>query len=460
MDDISTMLRENSFVRNLMDCLPCGVIVVDEGGRVKALNSVLQNAVGVTEPGVLGKGSGNALGCVRASEHPKGCGTEECCNYCELRMLGLSVLYGTKKQRTSVSLQLVIDGQIRDVALLLSAVPFTYFEKRYAILIIEDITPLKSISAPDTQSEFRGILGQDEKIKNLFDTIRQIARTDSPVLLQGETGTGKGLAALAIHKESPRSRKYFVPVNCGSMPENLVETDLFGHVKGAFTGAYRDKKGRFELAHEGTIFLDEVSELKPAAQSKLLRVLEDGNIERVGSERPVRVNVRVISATNKELEKEVAAGRFRQDLYYRLCVMPIFIPPLRDRMGDLSLLVNHFLTLYSEESFGKRVPLSSKALSMLKTYRWPGNVRELQNILRFALTRSQGHKIEPQHLSPTLQLSRFEPSALRRRKSKLQSADVADVLKKAGGNKMKAAKLLGVSRSTLYRFFAKQKKIQ
>ena len=459
MDDISTMLRENSFVKNLMDSLPCGVIVVDEKSHVKALNNILEKKVGTTKQLVLGKGSGNALGCVRASEHPKGCGTEECCNYCELRMLGLSVLYGTKKQRTSVSLQLVIDGQIRDVALLLSAVPFTYFEKRYAILIIEDITPLKSISAPDTQSEFRGILGQDEKIKNLFDTIRQIARTDSPVLLQGETGTGKGLAALAIHKESPRSRKYFVPVNCGSMPENLVETDLFGHVKGAFTGAYRDKKGRFELAHEGTIFLDEVSELKPAAQSKLLRVLEDGNIERVGSERPVRVNVRVISATNKELEKEVAAGRFRQDLYYRLCVMPIFIPPLRDRMGDLSLLVNHFLTLYSEESFGKRVPLSSKALSMLKTYRWPGNVRELQNILRFALTRSQGHKIEPQHLSPTLQLSRFEPSALRRRKSKLQSADVADVLKKAGGNKMKAAKLLGVSRSTLYRFFAKQKKI-
>jgi len=459
MDDISTMLRENSFVKNLMDSLPCGVIVVDEKSHVKALNNILEKKVGTTKQLVLGKGSGNTLGCVRALEHPKGCGTEECCNYCELRMLGLSVLYGTKKQRTSVSLQLVIDGQIRDVALLLSAVPFTYFEKRYAILIIEDITPLKSISAPDTQSEFRGILGQDEKIKNLFDTIRQIARTDSPVLLQGETGTGKGLAALAIHKESPRSRKYFVPVNCGSMPENLVETDLFGHVKGAFTGAYRDKKGRFELAHEGTIFLDEVSELKPAAQSKLLRVLEDGNIERVGSERPVRVNVRVISATNKELEKEVAAGRFRQDLYYRLCVMPIFIPPLRDRMGDLSLLVNHFLTLYSEESFGKRVPLSSKALSMLKTYRWPGNVRELQNILRFALTRSQGHKIEPQHLSPTLQLSRFEPSALRRRKSKLQSADVADVLKKAGGNKMKAAKLLGVSRSTLYRFFAKQKKI-
>jgi len=456
MDDISTMLRENSFVRNLMDCLPCGVIVVDEGGRVKALNSVLQNAVGVTEPGVLGKGSGNALGCVRASEHPKGCGTEECCNYCELRMLALSVLFGSKKKRASVYLQLVIDNQVRDVNLLINAVPFAYLEKRFAILIVEDIRSLKSISSPNTQTEFRGILGRDEKIQALFDTIRQVARTDAPVLLQGETGTGKELVATAIHKESPRSRQYFVPVNCGALPENLIETDLFGHVKGAFTGAYRHKKGRFELAHEGTIFLDEISELRPAMQSKLLRVLQDGHIERVGSERSVRVNVRVISATNKDLEKEVAAGRFRQDLYYRICVVPIALPPLRDRIGDLSLLADHFLTIYSGESFGKKVALSSEALSILKAHRWPGNVRELQNHLRFALTKSQGRKIEAQHLSPSLPLSEFEPSVIRLRKSKLQAIDVARAVRKAGGNKMKAAGILGVSRSTLYRFFAKQ----
>ncbi|MCP3677010.1 MAG: sigma-54-dependent Fis family transcriptional regulator, partial [Deltaproteobacteria bacterium] len=171
-----------------------------------------------------------------------------------------------------------------------------------------------------------------------------------------------------------RSRKYFAPVNCGALSEGLIETDLFGHVKGAFTGAIHDKKGRFELAHEGTIFLDEVGELRPSMQVKLLRVLQDGYIERVGSERPIRVNVRVISATNKELEKEVAAGRFRQDLYYRISAIPISLPPLRERRGDISLLTDHFLCLYSEEFFGKRGTLSPASLSILEAHTWPGNV--------------------------------------------------------------------------------------
>jgi len=458
MDDIAKILRDDHFAGTLIHSLPYGVIVVDEEGRVRALNNILKNVIGITEQDALGKGGGDALGCVRAYEHSKGCGTEKFYEYCEFQMLALSALKGNKKQRASIYLQLVIDGQIRDVTLLLSAVPFTYLKKQFAILIIEDISKLRYFySEGDTETGFRGIVGRHKKIQELFNTIRQVARTDAPVLLQGESGTGKELAAIAIHKESPRSHKYFVPVNCGALPDGLIESDLFGHVKGAFTGAFRDTKGRFGLAHEGTIFLDEVSELTPAMQVKLLRVLQDGHIERVGSDLTILVNVRVISATNKELEKEVAAGRFRQDLYYRLCVMPVFLPPLRDRQGDIPLLIEHFLALYSEESFGKKVTLSPEARSILEEHAWPGNIRELQNALQFALAKCQGHMIEPQHLPPTLQLGMFKPSTVQRREPKLQAMNVARALRKTEGNKQKAAEILGVSRSTLYRFFDGQK---
>lgn len=458
MNDINTLLQDDSFANALLDSLPCGLLIVDEKGRVQAINNILKQVVGVTEQAVLGKGSGDALGCVRASEHPQGCGSEECCRNCEARLVAFAALSKNKKQMARTNLQLIIDGQVRDVTLLLSAVPFTFKNKRFANLIIEDVSRLCLFSLPDAKAGFRGIVGQDQKMQELIDTIKQVARTDAAVLIQGESGTGKELVALAIHEENPRAHKYFVPVNCGALPEGLIETDLFGHVKGAFTGAIRDKKGRFELADGGTIFLDEVSELSPAVQVKLLRVLQDGRFERVGSEKTVRVNVRVISATNKNLEEELTAGRFRPDLYYRLCVMPIFIFPLRDRLGDVPLLVEHFLSLYTEESFARKVTLSSEAISVLKAYSWPGNVRELENVLQFALAKCQGDVIEPEHLPPALHLSISGPFERRRREPKLQAVDVAAALKKTGGNKRRASEILGVSRSSLYRFFERQKR--
>jgi transcriptional regulator with PAS, ATPase and Fis domain len=456
MNDIDKLLQNDNFARSLLNSLPCGILIVDEKGNVQAINNILKQVVGVTEQAVLGKGSGDALGCVRASEHPQGCGSEECCRNCEARLLALAALSKNKKQMARTNLQLNVNGQVRDVTLLLSAVPFTLKNKRFANLIIEDVSSLCLFSLPDIKAGFRGIVGQDQKMKDLIGTINQVARTDAPVLIQGESGTGKELVAIAIHEENPRAHKYFVPVNCGALPEGLIETDLFGHVKGAFTGAIRDKKGRFELADGGTIFLDEVSELSPAMQVKLLRVLQDGCFERVGSEKTVRVNVRVISATNKNLEEELTAGRFRPDLYYRLCVMPIFIYPLRDRLGDVPLLAEHFLALYTEESFGKKVSLSSAALSMLEAYSWPGNVRELENVLQFALAKCQGDVIEPGHLPPALHLNISRPFTRRRREPKLQAVDVTAALKKAGGNKRRTAEILGVSRSSLYRFFERQ----
>jgi transcriptional regulator with GAF, ATPase, and Fis domain len=247
-----------------------------------------------------------------------------------------------------------------------------------------------------------------------------------------------------------------VPVNCGGLPEGLLETELFGHLKGSFTGAHRDRKGRFELADGGTIFLDEVGELSPATQVKLLRVLQDGSFEPVGSERTVRVNVRVISATNKKLEEEVLAGRFRSDLYYRLCVMPIFIHPLRDRSEDIAPLVEHFIDQFSEETRGRQITFSDTAFSILQSHPWPGNVRELINTIKFALVKRRGNRIKPEHLPPTFLPYMAKQFAIRHRESKLKTDSVFEALAKTGGNKVRAAETLGVSRSTLYRFFAKQ----
>jgi len=259
---------------------------------------------------------------------------------------------------------------------------------------------------------------------------------------------------LATHRESPRATKNFVPVNCGALPEGLLESELFGHIKGAFTGAHRDRKGRFELADGGTVFLDEIGELSPAMQVKLLRVLQDGSFEPVGSERTTKVNIRVISATNKNLEDEMLAGRFRKDLYYRLCVMPIMVSPLRERREDIPILIEYFLDRYSEEIPPKQIRLSPSALSILMNHSWPGNVRELQNIVQFALVKHRGTRIEPEHLPPILQAYMANTSLPRHRESNLKPAVVFKALAKTNGNRLRAAELLGVSRSTLYRFFS------
>lgn len=229
---------------------------------------------------------------------------------------------------------------------------------------------------------------------------------------------------------------------------------MFGHVKGAFTGAIHEKKGLFELADQGTIFLDEVEEMSLAMQAKLLRVLQDGAIRRVGSEKSIKVHSRVISATNKDLEAEVAAGRFRDDLFYRLCVVPITLPPLRERQEDIPLLSSYFLARFAQEPGLHEMILSSTARSRLMAYSWPGNVRELQNVLKFAMIRCQGTVIEPEHL--TIPSSGVQ--SISGHTSKLREEEVVLALQRAHGNKRQAAQLLGVSRSTLYRFFGRQQR--
>ena len=457
MNDIAKMIRADALTRTLMDSFPCGVLVVDGEGRVQAMNNIIERVLGVSEQTTVGKGSGEALGCITAAESPEGCGSGRSCKDCELRRLATSTITKQEKEKARIYLQLAVNGQVRDITLMLSAVPFTIMNKRYAVFVLVDVTRLETFSPIETEDGFRGIVGKDEKMLTIFDTIRQVARTDAPVLIQGETGTGKELVAFAIHKESRRAHNHLVPVNCGAMPEGLLESELFGHVQGAFSGAVRDKKGRFELADGGTIFFDEVGEMTTRTQVKLLRALQDGKFERVGSEKTVHTDVRVISATNKNMEQEVASERFRRDLYYRLCVMPITLPPLRERREDIPLLAEHFLSYYTRQPEHRNAILTPTALRMLVAHSWPGNVRELQNALQFALIKSEGDLIEPDHLAPALPEVIPPGLLVQHRRQKLNVENVTEALEKAEGNRKRAAEILAVSRSTLYRFLHTQK---
>jgi transcriptional regulator with PAS, ATPase and Fis domain len=300
-------------------------------------------------------------------------------------------------------------------------------------------------------TRFGNIIGHDSKMLSVFKQIRDVAGYDYPVHVSGETGTGKELVANAIHNESRRAGAPFVPINCGALPEGLIETELFGHVKGAFSGAIRDKKGRFELADGGTVFLDEVAELSNTMQVKLLRFLQEGKFERVGGEQTLRVNVRVISATHQNLKKEVGRNRFREDLFYRLNVIPIHLPPLRERRIDIPNLVDHFLKEAAERYGREPIEVSNPALALMLDYRWPGNVRELQNAVQFAFVKCGGKRITPESLP--LELREAEAVCARRGPArKLEIGTVRTAIERTGGNKAKAAKLMGVGRATLYRF--------
>ncbi|MBU0675428.1 MAG: sigma 54-interacting transcriptional regulator [Proteobacteria bacterium] len=307
------------------------------------------------------------------------------------------------------------------------------------------------------QDRYAGIIGRSPAIRQVFQSIRELADSNVPVLISGESGTGKELVAAAIHHEGRRVAKLFVPVNCGALPENLLESELFGHVRGAFTGAIRDKKGRFELADGGSIFLDEIGDITQAMQVKLLRVLQNGTFQRVGGEETVTVDVRVISATHKDLMAEIAAGRFREDLFYRLCVVPLDLPPLRERKSDLSLLISHFIKQIAADEGRDEVVLSPEALEVLMTWDWPGNVRELQNIIRYIMVRCREEIVRPHHLPENLLVGAGKRmsvvgGAARKRRQKLSVDQVRRALLETGGNRLQAARLLEVGRATLYRF--------
>ena len=293
------------------------------------------------------------------------------------------------------------------------------------------------------------IIGNSKQMQAVYDLIAQVSKSDATVLIRGETGTGKELVAQAIHYNSFRTAKPFIRVNCAALPENIVESELFGHERGAFTGAVSRRKGRFELADDGTIFLDEVGDLSAATQIRLLRVLQEREFERVGASDSIKVDVRVITATNRDLEQLVADGRFRQDLYYRLNVFPIHMPPLRERKADILLLADYFVEKYGKANHKDVRRISTPAIDMMMAYHWPGNVRELENMVERAVLLSTDGVIHGHHLPPTLQTAEASGTVptgnLEATLDAVEREMIVEALKTCRGNMAKAAKSLGVT---------------
>jgi len=304
--------------------------------------------------------------------------------------------------------------------------------------------------------EFSNIVGKSKKMQEVFSLIEKVAPSNSTVIIYGGSGTGKELVAKAIHYNSPRANQPFIPFNCGAIPETLVESVLFGHTKGAFTGAIQAKRGLFEEAHGGTLFLDEISVVLPSVQVKLLRVLQEKEVMRVGSTERTKIDVRVIAATNEDLESNMKQGRFREDLFYRLHVFPIFLPSLRDRKEDIPLLAYHFLDRSTKETLKQIKGISKEAMNLLLEYEWPGNVRELEHAIEGAVIMSDQETLIPQDLPKTLRegSSDLIKKGLKERKSleAIKGEYIREILKETGGNKKVAAELLKVNPRTLYRF--------
>ena len=302
---------------------------------------------------------------------------------------------------------------------------------------------------------FEGMVGNSDPMQMVFSAIRKVASTSAPVLITGESGTGKELAARAIHRLSPRTEGPFVAINCGAIPENLLESELFGHEKGAFTGAHAQKKGRIESAQGGTLFLDEIGDLPASLQVKLLRFLQDQKIVRVGGRDEITIDARILTATNTDLKEAISQAKFREDLYYRLAVVVLSMPPLKERKGDILLLAKFLLNKYATEHNKKISDFSAQARRLMESHSWPGNVRELENRIKRAVIMTEGARITPADLDFDSEYSKYAGLGLREAREALEKDFVTEALSKHKGNITQAAAELGISRPTLYELIEK-----
>ena len=380
-------------------------------------------------------------------------------------MNGLDILKRIlAKDPRSVVLMMTAYGTIKDAVEAMKLGAVDYITKPFSLeefnLILDRALELRELREENIKLKkdlsacysFPNIIGDSPEMNKVYDLIGKVAKIDSTVLILGESGTGKELVASTIHYQSDRKQGPFIKVNCAALPENLVESELFGVEKGAFTGAVRRKPGRFERADKGTLFLDEIGDLSAGVQTKLLRVLQDGSFERLGGTQPLTVDVRVITATNKNIEEEVQEGIFREDLYYRLNVIPIHMPALREHKDDLPPLIDSFLANYNC-TFGKKVTLSSDAVTALFDYKYPGNVRELKNILErlVGLASTDVVTIDslPKHVAKQ-KVQNTESASLSEVAAKAEKVHIMKILKSAKGNKTRTAESLGISRKTLW----------
>lgn len=439
----------NQYWKTVVDTVKEGIIIIDREGRIVFVNKSLTHFFGYEEKELIGKPCSvlecNMCKIVRDQEGHHWCklfrGGEIKMNQCTMRKKNGQPLHLLK----NASLLRDRTGQV--------------------IGAVESLTDITEVLEKENQIEefrrelrskdgFYGLLGVSSPMTRVFDLLANAAQSDAPVIILGESGTGKELAADALHESGPRKDKPLVKVNCAALSETLLESELFGHVKGAYTGAYRNREGRFESAQGGDIFLDEIGDLPLSTQVKLLRVLEDKKIERVGDQRSIPIDVRVISATNKDLKTLVSGGRFREDLFFRINVIPIQLPPLRERREDIPLLADALFRRIKLKS-GKPIKgISKEAMEVLAGYDWPGNVRELRSAFEFAFVTCQEELIRPYHLpvgilqgGDKIPLPKVTPVNTRDKKKQ----ELIQALNRCRGNQSEAARILGVSRVTVWK---------
>ncbi len=428
----------------VIDTMADGLLVVDPDGIIVSTNRALEEITGYERAELIGRTCA-ALdfdGCHKARAEGGG-------KHCRLFADGQVRRCRCHLKRRDGTLLPVIKNAavLRD-------------DQGQVIGAVETLTDLSEVAAREAvitqlreeleeKDVFHGMIGRSPAMRRVFGLIESAAPSEAPVVIQGESGVGKELAAAAIHHLSPRRNGPFIRVNCSALNENLLESELFGHVKGAFTGAEKARQGRFEAASGGDVFLDEIGDLSPAIQLKLLRVLQEKEIERVGAHQPVRVDVRVISATNRDLAQLMAEGRFRADLYYRVAVIPIHLPPLRERREDIPLLVERLVRRLALRTGKDITGVSRPAMDLLASHAWPGNVRELINFLEYAFVLCPGGRIEPEHLPALRRDVPAGPAAPE--PDRAERERILDALRRSGGNKAQAARLLGMSRVTLWK---------
>lgn len=431
------MEAERGKLEAILNSIEDGVLTVDQNWRITSFNRRAEAITGFAAEDVLGKPCRTVL-----ERGPQG--RNLCGRACPVKRA-----LETRQPIRDVPSEMV-DRQGKRVVLRLSAsiLRDETGETIGGVETFRDISDLVHLRGSLEQKYgFNQMIGKSPVMRRIYDLIRDIADTEATVLIQGETGTGKELIVEAIHHHSPRKGGPFIRLNCSALPEGLLESELFGHERGAFTGAVRDKPGRFELADGGTLLLDEIGEVSPAIQVKLLRVLEDQTFERMGGTETLRADVRLIAATNRDLKKAIRQRTFREDLYYRLNVLPIWVPPLRERREDIPLLVAHFLKQHSPDH---PVQIAPQTTDLLVRYPWPGNIRELENVIEYALLHSKGGGIFPEHLPPDVRgSSQVEPGPGLLQASEREA--IRQALEMTDGNRQEAARLLGVSRATLYR---------
>ena len=435
--------------KTIVDTLQDGLMVLDPSGNILAVNPAAEKLTGYSAEELVGNNC-RTLNCTGCDVFGKGAGKEWCKLFVSGEVKAKQCLISDKQRRAvhvvkNASVLKDPEGNI------LGAVE-TLTDMTEIMRQRQEIASLRK--SCHLEDDHHGLLGESSPMQYLIELIENVSQTDAPVLIHGQSGTGKELVARAIHEESPRNQKPFIKVNCAALNENLLESELFGHEKGAYTGADRTRIGRFEAAHNGTIFLDEIGDIPLSTQVKLLRVLEEKEIERVGDHKPIPVDVRIISATNKDLEAMIDEDQFREDLFFRINVFPLNCPSLAERIEDTPVIVQNFID-QNRRKGGKDIQgLTPEAMEVLLAYHWPGNVRELRNAVEYAFVLCPGDWIAKEHLPPKIASGGKRTATIQAMGSKSwdeERANLVQTLRRVGGNQSEAGRLLGVSRVTIWK---------